>query len=64
MFSDKFIRRANDDMGTAIGVRNANPILDMRMYEIMFTYESLHQYSANIIDNNMYSHVDAEGYQY
>ena len=64
MRSDKVISRSKDDMGDVIVVNNSNPVLDTRVCGVIFTDESLHQYSANVISENMYLQVYTKGYQY
>ena len=48
-------------MGNMIGVRNFNPILDTRVYDVMLPYGYLQKYAANVISNNFYSHIYAVG---
>ena len=64
MRSYKVISCAKDDTGNLIGVRNSNQILDTNVYNVMLPYVPLQQYDAKFIAENMYSQVDAEGYQY
>ena len=40
---------------------NKNPILDTRVYDVMFPDGAVCQYAANIIAENMYSQVDSNG---
>lgn len=54
-------RHINSD-GKPTGARDANPILDTRVYDVEFSDGSIKQYSANVIAENMLSQVDAEGY--
>jgi len=58
------IRRKRDHQGQPIGIRNTNPILDMREYEIQFPDGSSGSYLANTIAENLYSQVDQEGRSY
>ena len=44
MRSDKVISCVKDDMGNFIGVSNSIPILDTRVYDVMFPYGSLENY--------------------
>jgi hypothetical protein len=45
-------------------MRNQNPLLDTREYEVEFPDGTMDTYSANIIAENLYSQVDTEGKQY
>ena len=58
------VRRRNDDNGNPIGRSNENPILDTREYEVEFGDGDVLEYSANVIAENLYSQVDAEGRRY
>ena len=62
MKSAKVVNRVLDGDGKPKG--SINPILDTRIYEVMFPDGELRRYSANVIAENMYSQVDSEGYQY
>ena len=53
-------RKRNHD-GTLRGTANANPILDTREYEVEFEDGSYAEYSANLLAENLYDHVDANG---
>jgi hypothetical protein len=64
MKSAKVVSRALDSDGKPKGSFNRNPILDTRVYEVMFPDGEMRRYSANVIAENMYSQVDSEGYQY
>ena len=64
MLSAKVISRAKYDMGNAIGVKNANPTLDMRVYGFICLYGYLQQYVEIVMDDNMYPQVYAEGHFY
>jgi hypothetical protein len=56
--------RRRDREGSLHGLRNANPILDTRTYEVEFPNGEAVEYAANIIAENMYAQCDAEGNQY
>jgi hypothetical protein len=58
------IRRRRDHNGRPIGVRNHNPIMDTREYEVVFPDGTTQSYSANVIAENLYSQVDAEGHSF
>jgi Reverse transcriptase (RNA-dependent DNA polymerase) len=55
-------RRSKDEDGNPIGIRNANPILDTREYEIEFPDGSIDILTANMIAESMYSQIDSEGH--
>jgi Reverse transcriptase (RNA-dependent DNA polymerase) len=55
------VKRRLDDDGKPIGTSNSNPILDSREYEVEFDDGCVLEYSANVIAENLYSQVDAEG---
>ena len=54
-------RRKVDDGGRPIGIRNSNPMLDTREYEVKFPDGSVDVLSANIVAESIYSQVDSEG---
>jgi hypothetical protein len=56
--------RKRDREGSLHGLRNANPILDTRTYEVEFPNGETAEYAANIIAENMYAQCDAEGNQH
>jgi hypothetical protein len=60
----KVIGRKKDVDGRPIGLRNANPILDTRQYEVEFPDGSTDAFTANIIAENLYSQIDNEGRSY
>ena len=49
--------------GKVKGTYNNNPILDTRVYNVMFLDGALCQYAANIIAENMYSQVGSNGHR-
>ncbi len=50
-----------DHNGKPVGLRNPNPLLDTREYEVLFPDGSRQSYMANAIAENFYSQVDSEG---
>ena len=58
------IRRKRDHEGHPIGIRNRNPILDTREYEVEFSNGNSSSYMANTIAENLYAQVDQEGRSY
>jgi len=57
-------KRARDDMGRPVGLRNDNPILDTRLYEVEFPDGSRETYNTNLIAENLYAMLDDEGNAY
>jgi hypothetical protein len=55
------VGRKRDQDGNPIGQENANPLLDSRVYEVEFPDGHIEEYAANIIAENIYAEVDAEG---
>jgi hypothetical protein len=64
MTKAKVTGRKRDADGNPVGRRNANPILDSREYEVEFPDGATDVFTANIIAENLYSQVDAEGHSY
>jgi len=64
MAKGQVTKHRRDHNGRPIGVRHSNPILDTREYEVQFPDGSTQSYLANVIAENLYSQVDAEGNQY
>ena len=60
----RVVERTKNQYGKLIGDHNPNPILDTRIYEVMFPDGSIQQYAANIIAEHMYSQVDKYGHRY
>jgi hypothetical protein len=55
------IARKRDRDGNPVGKRHENPLLDTREYEVEFPDGSSDVFTANLIAENMFSQVDAEG---
>ena len=53
MRSAKVIGRAKDFDGMDIGSYNPNPLLDTRVYEVMFPDGAIEQYASNVIADNI-----------
>ena len=64
MQSAQVLGRVTDSNGNPVGEYNANPILNTRVYDVMFPDGSIQQYAANIIAENLYSQVDDDGRRY
>ena len=62
MSSSKVVSRLKDKYVNVKGTYNKNPILNTRVYDVMFPYGAVCQYAANIIADNMYSQVDSNGH--
>ena len=62
MISAKMVIWVKDKDGKLKGTYKNNPILDTRVYDVMFPYGAVCQYAENIIAENMYSQVDSNGY--
>ena len=54
--------KSND--GEETGRHSANPILNTKIYDVMFPDGAVKQYAANVIAENMWAQVDQEGHQY
>ena len=64
MQSAKVIGRAMDEDGNLIGRYDDNPILNTMVYNVEFPDGDIREYSANVIAENMYAQVDANGYSH
>ena len=53
--------RVTDGRGNPVWTYDPNPIVDSRVYEVMFPNGTVNQYSANIIAESLYSEVDEDG---
>ena len=58
----RVVQRVTDDQGRPLGNFNSNPILDTRVYEVMFGDGSVHQYAANIIAESLWDETDDDGH--
>ena len=59
MSSATVVSRVKDKDGKLKGNHNKNPILDTKVYDVMFPDGAVCRYAANIIAENMYSQVDS-----
>ena len=64
MRAERVVDRTKNQYGRVIGYHNPNPILDTRIYDVMFPDDSILQYAANIIAEHMYSQVDKDKHLY
>ena len=55
---------ATDDEGDSIGEYDPNPMLNSRVYDVMFPDGEVQQYSANVIDQSIYDSADEDGQRY
>jgi hypothetical protein len=62
--SGKVVWRKRELDGTVRGPSNANLMLDTRTYEIEFPDGRSHEYTVNVIADNMYSQCDIYGRHY
>ena len=62
MSSAKVVSRVKYKYGNLKGTYNKNPILDTRVYDVMFPYGAVCGYVENIIAEYMYSQVDSNGH--
>jgi hypothetical protein len=58
------VSRNRGQDGNPIGRANSNPIMDTRIYQVVFPDGDTAEYSANVIAECIYSQVDNEGNQY
>ena len=62
--SGRVTKRKRDDEGRPVGVRNQNPLLDTRLYEVEMADGTTGEYTTNIIAENLFAQVDSEGRQF
>ena len=60
----KVIGQSKDGNGAPIESYDINPFLNTTIYDVEFPDGEIREYCANVIAENMYSQVDAEGYRY
>ena len=56
--------RKRDHDGKLIGQSHSNPILDTAVYNVVTPDGNLHEYSANVIAENLWDQADDDGYNY
>ena len=61
MQAARVLKQSLDAAGNYKGESHNNPMLDTRIYDVIFPGVAVRQYSANSIAENMYSQVDQEG---
>ena len=57
------LRHKHDAEGKLISHSHENPIMDSRIYDVVFSDGEVLAYSTNVIAENLYSQVDDEGHQ-
>jgi hypothetical protein len=60
----RVVKRKRDDDGNIVGTANANPILDTRVYKVMFHDGKVTELAANTIATSMYAQCDVDGNEY
>lgn len=61
----RVISRKRDANGNPVGIRDNNPMLDTREYEVEFVKDKqVASYTANMIAENIYANVDQDGRSY
>jgi hypothetical protein len=58
------IGRSKSDDGRILGIHDDNPMLNTLLYDVQFPDGLIKEYVANVISENMFSQVDAEGHSY
>ena len=64
MRAARVVGLAKDTEGMEKGSYNPNPVLDTRVYEVMFPDGAIEQYCANLIAENLVGQVDEDGHMY
>jgi len=64
MQAAKVIGRSTDGEGNPIGQYDPNPMLNTRVYDVMFPDGAIQQYSANLIAESLYENSDEDGFRY
>lgn len=60
---ETILRRKRNNDGMLVGRANPNPILDTRVFEVVFPDGHIAEYATNVIAENMFAMVDEEGYE-
>ena len=60
----RVIGQLKDKNGNVIGSYDPNPILNTKIYDVLFPDGSVQQYAANTIAENIYAQIDEDGYRY
>ena len=62
--SARVVGVSRNNEGQKIGEFNRNPILNTKVYDVMFPDGAVHQYEAKAIAENIYSQVDEDCHKY
>ena len=62
--SARVVKCVTDKVGNPIGNFQINPLLDTRVYEVMFGDGSKQQFAANVIAENLWSEVHDDGHHH
>ena len=60
----RVVKRHKGEDGTIKGTYSDNPIANTILYDVEFNDGSVREYSANVIAENLYDQVDADGYSH
>ena len=60
----RIIGCSTDGEGNPIGQYDPNPMLNTRVYDVMFPDGAIQQYSANLIAESIYEDLDEDSYRY
>ena len=60
----RVLARSKDEDGNIKGTHNENPYLNTLSYDVQFPDGEVREYAANVISENMYAQVDANGFMH
>ena len=60
----RVLGRAVDDNGSSIGQYDSNPMLNTKIYDVIFPDGAVQQYAANVIAESLYENADDDGRRY
>ena len=64
MQAAKVLGRSTDIEGNPIGSYDPNPMINTRVYDVMFPDGAIQQYLANLIAESLYDNADDDGHRY
>ena len=64
MKAARVIGRSKNRDGNVIGSYNDNPLINTMVYDVEFPDGAIREYAANVIADNMYAQVDADGFSH
>ena len=64
MMAAKVLGQLTNADGIPIGVYDSNPMMNTRVYDVMFPDGAIQQYSANIIAESLFENADEDGSRY